>query len=121
MFLQFATGILVIKTAEKHVILKHNFIFKKHVLNVLHVLNEIVTKHMLTGLIRATAYVCTPLGHVDHPKINLFPSGDALGKQTYAVALMGSQHVYSGLGDQGQTLLANTALTVESPARMSVV
>ena len=40
MFLQFATGILVIKTAEKHVILKH--IFKQHVLNVLHVLNEMV-------------------------------------------------------------------------------
>ena len=39
-FLQFATGILVIKTAEKHVILKH--IFKKHVLNVLHVLTEMV-------------------------------------------------------------------------------
>ena len=39
-FIQFATGILVIKTAEKHVILKH--IFKKHVLNVLHVLNEMV-------------------------------------------------------------------------------
>ena len=60
-FLQFATGILVIKTAEKHVILKH--IFKKHVLNVLHVLNEMVM-------------VCYKT-HVDWPysgnSIRLFP------------------------------------------------
>ena len=34
-----------------------------------------VVKHMLTGRIRATAYVCCPLGHVDHPKLPNYQAG----------------------------------------------
>ena len=77
--------ILVIKTAEKHVILKH--IFKKHVLNVLnvlHVLNEMVMvcykTHVDWPYSGNSIRLSPPRGHVDHPKIKLFPEGIARGK-----------------------------------------
>ena len=88
MFLQFATGILVIKTAEKHVILKQ--IFKKHVLNVLHVL------HVLNEMVM----VCYKT-HVDWPysgnSIRLYPPWARWSPQNQSISrVWGDQRALGG-------------------------